>query len=41
MNVEIMDEKEFEQFIDWAEKQASNLEITVDYFMEEFYEVDN
>ena len=40
MNIETMDEKEFEQFIEWAEKQASHLEITVDYYMEEFYGIE-
>ena len=41
MNIETMDEKEFEQFIEWAEKLASHLEITVDYYMEEFFGIDN
>ena len=40
MNIETMDEKEFEQFIEWAEKQAAHLEITVDYYMEEFFGID-
>ncbi len=33
---ELQFEREMDDFFAWAEKRASELEITVDYFLEEF-----